>query len=273
MGDKTYIKYILKEYSETNFEKVLREITSDDTIKLLPLIHNVDGIKVRDTVKNANDYFENYNIEPVMCDVFGENLVYTFVGRPAYNETFFPVCFIIEPAEELLTNIFVFDTGAYVGSRYEQLADNVEDINRFRVPATSEYIRKLISHFYKNNINYYLSASCNYTDITNIETMYDDFFLYEILSGIRKFSTLKFDTRCRTIENIVRKPIDLKKYLKAIIVSSEQSRTSEFKNFISKLDRSVDVIKYYTFDLNAGSECNREIKELLFNYYFDKELI
>ncbi len=241
---------------------------------MLPLIHKVDGLAVRDTVKCVDDIFKSGMIEPVMCDVFEEELIYTFVGRPAFNETMFPVCFVIEPAEELLENIFLFDTGAYANERFEMLLEHVYDINQFRIPASSDYIKRHICTFFGATIGYFINTNIDIHELLNFDENFEGaMFDYIVLNSVRKFKNLNFDTRCRTIENILRNPIDLEKYLKAIIVPYEIVRTKEYKDFIEGLGHPIDIIKYHTFDINAGSESNKVVKELLYKYYTEKELL
>lgn len=266
--------YVLKDYQPTGFGRKLMEVEDYQDIPMLPLIHKADGLFVRDTVKFADDYFKSGMIEPVMCDVFNEEIIYTFVGRPAFNETMFPTCFVIEPAEELLENVFVFDTGAYASDRYEKLIDDHIDINEFRIPAESDYIKRLIASFFGSNIKYYISTNSDIKEMIKKDSFkHEALFDYIVLSCIRQFKALNFDTRCRTIENILRKPIDLKRYLKAIVISTEKARTQEFKNFIEGLGHPIDIIKYHTFDINAGSESNTVVKKLLYKYYVEKELM
>lgn len=266
--------YTLNDYQPTDFETALKDVDDYKSVPMLPLIHKADGLSVRSTVKCADDFFQSGRIEPVMCDVFNEELIYTYIGRPAFNETMFPVCFVIEPAEELLENVFVFDTGAYASGRYDLLLENVLDINCFRLPADPDYIRKQIAFFFGSGIKYYISTNSDIKELLKSGGVHSEaLFDYIILNCVRKFKALKFDTRCRTIENILKNPIDLKKYLKAIIVPSEKARTREFKAFIEGLEHPVDIIRYHTFDINAGSESNLVVKKLLYKYYLDKGLL
>ena len=267
-------KYVIKDYKETSFEKSLVHAKDYENISALPLIHKADGIHVRESVKYANDYFRSGKIETSKCDVFDEDLVYTFIGRPAYKETIFPVCFVLEPDESLLENVFVFDTGAYFGKRYSQILENDIDINNYRIPAEIDAIKKFISLFSGNNMKYYLSVGTNLEKMINIDILdNEELFSYVLLNSVRSFCNLHFDTRCRTIENITRNPIDLRKHLMAIVISSEQSRTKEFNDFINTIDRPVDILKYSTFNINAGSESNQCVRKIIYNYYIEKGLI
>ena len=266
--------YVIKKYSETSFEKSLEHAKDYENIKVLPLIHKADGMRVRESVKCSHDYFKSGKIETSKCDVFNEELVYTFVGRPAYKETIFPVCFVLEPDESLLENVFVFDTGAYFEKRYSQIVENDIDINNYRIPANIETIKKIISLFDGNNMKYYISIGTNIEKMMDIDILdSEELFSYALLNSIRKFCDLQFDTRCRTIENVARNPIELSKYLKAIVISTDQSRTKEFNDFISMINRPVDILRYSTFDINAGSESNQRVKKILYKYYIKKGLI
>ena len=168
----------------------------------------------------------------------------------------------------------MFDTGAYFEKRYSQIVENDIDINNYRIPANMEAIKKIISLFDGNNMKYYISIGTNIEKMMDIDILdSEELFSYALLNSIRKFCDLQFDTRCRTIENVARNPIELSKYLKAIVISTDQSRTKEFNDFISMINRPVDILRYSTFDINASSESNQRVKKILYNYYIKKGLI
>ena len=264
---------ILKGYEKTNFEKSLAKVQTDFSMPLLPLIHKADCER-REGQTNliALDYFERGVIDPVPCNVFGEDLVYTFVGRPSYRELNLPACFIIKPEAELIQNIFIFDSGAYYANYYSKVIDNKLDVNLFRIPANAEMIRRFISLYYGDNTYYYfgLGKNTESQDIKNSEEEFD----YLMLERVVEFIKAEFDTRCRTLENILRTPISLEKYLMAVIVPNSMLNNKEFYSFQKNFGENIDIIFYEDdFGQMGSAQCNRQIDRALIKYYLEKGYI
>ena len=264
---------VLKPYERTRFDGVIEETSVDASMPLFPLIHKADSI--RQPGKEgfvASDIFRSGRINPVPCDVFGEDLVYTFVGRPSYRELRFPVCFIIRPAPELLQNVFVFDTGAYYTNRYGKVVDNLLDINLFRISADPKSLRRFITYMFGNNENYYFSLPLHEdpSEIMNSEEEY----AYLTLGKIMTFHKANFDTRCRTIENILRTPICLREYLQAIILPRSLEENDDFRLFCQKVENRPDILFYEDQQGELPqAQCHRLMDKVLLNYYLDKGYI
>ena len=263
-------KNVLREYQQTGFELQLSGVSLADSGPMLPLIHSADAVRNPDRNEpTAADYFACGQIMLVPCDVFDENLVYTYVGRPAFRELRRPVCLILRPAPELLQNVFVFDTGAYCMDRYSKIVDSIADVNRFRIPADAEAIRRFIKCHFGDNRGYYWSQ-------TNMQREYElmdssEEFGYSVLVRLLRFSKLEFDTRCRTIENILRTPIPLEKYLQAVIVPMSLAEEETFRAFRQRPEANFEVLQYNDEQGSHPAEyCNTQLETVLFNYYVEK---
>ena len=264
-------KYLfLKDYRETGFERILDQANEKPHLPLLPLIHKADSVP--DPGWNdppALDYFASGFIPAVPCDVFGENLVYTFIGRPAYRELKNPVCFILKPAPELLQNIFLFDSGGYHNDRYRRIIDKGLEIDLFRIPAKRDYIVRFIQYYYGNNRNYYFSHSKNINEFTLRGS--EEEFAYLMLEHIRSFNALEFDARCRTLENILRTPISLDMYAEGIILPESLKENESVRSFLETRDRKFDLMYYddlHEFTTQAAR--NYAIHIILARYYEEK---
>ena len=264
---------VLREYEKTNFEKSIARVQVDFSMPLLPLIHKADCKRREGQINiTALDYFETGVIDPVPCDVFGENLVYTFVGRPSYRELNIPACFIIKPAVELLQNIFIFDSGAYYANYYSKVIDNELDVNLFRIPANEEMIKRFISLYYGDNTYYYFGIGKN-TDSLEIKNSVEEFD-YLMLARVVEFLKAEFDTRCRTLENILRTPISLEEYLMAVIVPNSMLKNKSFYSFQKRFGESIEIIFYEDdFGQMGATQCNRQIDRALIKYYLEKGYI
>ena len=263
----------LKGYKKTRFETSLADVKPDPSMPFFPLIHKADSIRQPGQDKpTALDYFQSGFIEPVPCDVFGENLVYTFIGRPSYRELSMPVCFIIRPAPELIQNIFLFDSGAYYENRYSKIIDNELDINLFRIPANQDMIKRFITLNYGDNTFYYFSLAKEKELYEFMDS--EEEFAYLILERIMAFGRVHFDTRCRTLENILRTPISLKKYLMAVILPYSLAENAVFHSFREKCGGSFDVMYYDDSHGSADAvQCNRRIDRVLLKYYLEEGYI
>lgn len=264
-------EYILKEYRPTQFERALESVRIPPSFPMLPLIHCADGVRHshRD-IPTAEDILRSGRIEPVPCDVFSENLVYTYIGRPAYRELTRPFCFIIKPLPALLQNLFVFDTGAYHDERYRKLVDSFQDIHLFRIPAEEEAVKRFIVNYFGNNERYFLSKALR-SDAYSLENSLEE-YSYVLFGSLSSFGRLGFDDRCRTLENIIRCPIELEQALQGIILPVSWQRSGGHGAEAGKLLQSVDVRTYDdTGESASPAECQAAMNQALYAYYQEKE--
>ena len=269
--EKEYLE--LEAYQETSFERTLKRTNLPLKEPMLPLIHKADSVK--DPERNrltAMDYLISGVIPVVPCKVFGEDLAYTYIGRPAYRELTEPVCFILKPEPELLQNIFLFDTGAYYGDRYRRIIDEGLDIDLFRIPADRESVIGFIECYYGTNENYLLSHSVNVNEFSERES--EEEFAYLLLEHIRSFNDLDFDERCRTLENILRTPISLQTYLQGVILPRSLRENEKVAPFCDKNSGIIDIMTYDDIaEYTTPVDRNNAVDEILFRYYQEKGYI
>lgn len=259
--------YQLRDYQTTSFERSLASFALPPDSPMLPLVHCADLTRrPGSNVHTAGEILRTGRLEPVLCDVFGEDLVYTYIGRPAYREFARPVCFVFKPLPELLQNVFLFDTGAYNTERYRQLVDNVQDIHLFRVPAREEEIKKFILKYFGSNENYFLSQEST-RDILAHEGSLEE-FSYELFCRLSAFSRLHFDDRCRTLENIIRSPVNLEEALQAIVFPRGKCAPDDYPGWDGSLPSGVERMSYEDRDGAASpAECVEELSKVLQAYY------
>ena len=265
--------FTLRDYQQTAFERELYSVELPSGFQMFPLIHSADTVRHPDSNNlTADDILRNGKILPVHCDVFNEDLIYTYIGRAAYREVKCPCCFIIKPQPELLQNIFIFDTGAYYEKRYSMLLDNVLDVNLFRIPADADYIRKFIMSYFGDNKRYLYSYPIRHNELDKLSHLEE--FSYIMLENLTTFDSIGFDDRCRTLENIVREPIDLRKSLQGILFPQSVLESGRYIEWIEKMPVNLDIM---TYDDSAGladsHACQDSMIKILDQYYQEKGYI
>lgn len=271
MNDDAF--FTLRDYQQTAFERELYSVELPSGFPMFPLIHSADIVSHPDSNNlTADAILRSGKILPVHCDVFNEDLIYTYIGRAAYREVKCPCCFIIKPQPELLQNIFIFDTGAYYEKRYSMLLDNVLDVNLFRIPADSDFIRKFIISYFGDNKRYLYSYPIRHNELDKLSHLEE--FSYIMLENLTTFDSIGFDDRCRTLENIVREPIDLKKSLQGILFPQSVLESGRYKEWIEKMPVNLDIMTYDDSSGLADSHaCQDSMIKVLDQYYQEKGYI
>ena len=248
------------------FEKY---ITSGSNIEILPLTHKKDWFTADQTIENGI-------IDTQLCDVFGENLEYLFYGRPAYyvsynietrsDDTYLPVCFVLNPQKIKIHYIFPFDTGAFANKMYDIFMHEKMDINSFQLPQSIDFVKDFIYLFYENNDNYYKSKPAKQIASNDLP-----FEIKAYQNMINNTGATSYDSRCRTIEIITREKINLNESLEAIILPTDMTRTEKFKKFHNR-NSNITVITYDTFGDEPGSY-NATIRDKMYLYLHDKNYL
>lgn len=123
----------------------------------LDLVHVTTVFRGTDIVRG-----KPAQLEPQPCPVFGRNLLYAFLARPAYRVrkhdersedlTRFPFVFVISPAQ-LGTphHVYPFDTGAGAQGRYADGADNDVPLEDFALDPDLDAARRHIAWCFETN--------------------------------------------------------------------------------------------------------------------------
>lgn len=129
---------------------------SAPTSKKLHWCHSTDAYRLRDIIDSGV-------IHPTKCQVFAEDLVYFFYGRPAYRRqeqqqlrisAKSPVIIVLAPTiEELGTRVFPFDSGAF-DTRYESWKHADMPVMDFVLPCKFGAPQRHVSEFFGSNSNY-----------------------------------------------------------------------------------------------------------------------
>ena len=95
-----------------------------------------------------------------------------------------------------------------------------------------------------------------------------------MLENLTTFDSTGFDDRCRTLENIVREPIDLKKSLQGVLFPQSVLESGRYEEWIEKMPVDLDIM---TYDDSAGladsQSCQDSMIKVLDQYYQEKGYI
>jgi hypothetical protein len=106
---------------------------------------------------------EDGEMSPTRCQVFSEDLLYVFYGRPAYRRAEFeqlrtsaraPIVVVLSPeAENQGVRMFPFDTGAFP-ERYAKVRHSSMSVSDFELPCQASASQRHIAEFFGSNSSY-----------------------------------------------------------------------------------------------------------------------
>ncbi|WP_156385657.1 hypothetical protein [Devosia sp. Root685] len=211
-------------------------------------------------------------LKPTPCAVFGENLLYLFLGRPAYktrkqsndNLTFdLPVAIILNSNTDIGTpaRVYPFDSGAFERGLYKTYFHDetiLEDFELFSEQISSD---KYISHFYSTKREYFGGTSRK-----NVELPFDGFEargLHEMARAIADPGVdrdLPADERSSSVELQTRNAVSLSGNTLAVILPQQYLDTKGIAEAIASM--GAKYIKTYDVMRNMGS---REISAVVYH--------
>jgi len=124
-------------------------------LKELPFIHNT-------RFSNLKHIFSVGFLSPTLCDVFNENLLYLFYGRPAYKVSQknqpsgyiddLPVSVVIKTGfDKELKRVYPFDSGAFIKGAYDAFIGTSYSVDDFLIEGNVKEIKRHISKYYDSN--------------------------------------------------------------------------------------------------------------------------
>jgi hypothetical protein len=142
------------------FNKFVQE--SDISGSVLPFVHTTKAY-------DFDDMLHAGCLTPSKCDIFGEDLVYLFYGRPAYRvkqsqnqslEFEWPIVLIFKPdCVSSIKRVFPFDSGAFGKGLYQEYFSSKSQIEDFQVEPNIEGVQKIVSKFYQKNKDYIIGST------------------------------------------------------------------------------------------------------------------
>lgn len=203
-------------------------------------------------------------LEPSRCDIFKENLIYLFYGRPAYRakdgnnarlEFEWPIVFIFDPTKiSDIKRVFPFDTGAFAQRIYSEFFDPHSEIMDFSLDPNLETLAKTVGAFYQSHEEYYLGETRKNVDIPHRQFEAQGIHELARLPGVQgvKSNSRPRDERSSAIELQVGEAITLKDALLAVVLPEPYLGDKEIQNALSRW--GVTEIHSYQTLHNLGGE-------------------
>lgn len=234
------------------------QVSTIDTLPLcLPATHATQAYRF--------DQFLNENqLNCTHCDVFSEELLYFFYGRPAYRakeqnnvklEYDWPIVMVFKP--ETLSDIsavYPFDTGAFHLGIYKNFFHKDSKLSDFLLPANLEYAQKFVASFYKNNDEYFRGDSRKSVEIPsrNFEAQGIHELARTPSSRISGVSSHIRDERSSTVELHSKNTVSLINTMIGIIIPEPYLNDKDVNDAIARW--GVEVTQTYDPLHNVGTE-------------------
>lgn len=247
---------------------------------LLPAMHSTDCFY-------AENIYCNTTLQVQLCDKFEKPFIYFFYGKPVYkvsqndslnrvDDIFSPVCFIIDIQKLPINMIFPFDSGAFISQRYNEIFPNKKFVNKsqcidylvrnYLLGDNINILNEYISIFFGDNENYTVgNCILNEKSLSNLA-------IDALINLLKANGCFEFDDRSRTIELICAENVDLKKFLKAIIVPYNQKRNEFFLSFCSKI-KDLEIVYYKTHYPNNPNMYNEVVFQKAYEYMVKENVI
>lgn len=121
----------------------------------LPIVHTSESYII-------SKCMESGRLRTSPCDVFGENILYFFVGRPSYKklaseESEFwelPSCVVFDFSLSSAKRIYPFDTGAFRKRKYPSFI-NMMRMEDFEIDVSESSVKRAIGAFFQDNRSYF----------------------------------------------------------------------------------------------------------------------
>ena len=211
-----------------------------------------------------DEMLEGETLEPSLCDVFGEQLIYLFYGRPAYRakdgnnarlQFEWPIIFIFDPQKiGSIKRAFPFDTGAFQRQLYSEFFDKKSQMGDFELDPSLDGIKRFIGTFYQDHKEYYSGSTRKNVPIEHRQFEAEGILELSRLPGVQdSISRLGTrDERSSAVEVQLSHPLSLIDSLLAIVLPEPYMDDNQIKEALARWQ--VPQIETYTTLHNQGGE-------------------
>lgn len=220
----------------------------------LPYVHSTKSLNLRELIARSG-------LDPKKCEVYNEELLYFFLGRPAYRwikpdgtpqDWELPTCFVFNdlPTTSIVRTV-PFDSGAHATGRYPSYVQNVP-LQNFEANFSGAD-RRIVSAFFGSFQNYLRGEARARVELEN------EFALSPLDAEILSISQLAndvsasgIDDRRFSVEVQCSEPVNFSEYSPdAIILPTAYLKDERVRKKIDEWD--CEIIPYHTYGLNLSS--------------------
>lgn len=212
------------------------------------------------------------------CDVYGEDLLYLFYGRPAYRPFaevestsqpgFRPVCLLLDPSSiNGIARLLPFDSGAFSKQLYQRHVPPYMTLEHFALSGGVDTAARFVTAFFGANRAYYLGRLRRDLDLSPT-----DLVAHAYCAILNDTSATSFDDRRGSIEVHAAADIELTgQSVKAVALPSEFLEDMRLRSRLLN-DWECDVIPYDVYHDQPAHDI-REIMARVKDYLAKKELL
>jgi hypothetical protein len=226
--------------------------------KALAWCHTTDAFRLREIIKKGS-------FAPQRCEVFEEDLLYFFYGRPAFrrNEEAqlrltakAPIVVVLSPdLPSQGRRMFPFDTGAFE-TRYQVWVHHGMTLPNFEMECSREAAQRHVSAFFATN-DHYLKL----TPAAPPVPYFGDFEVESIVQLLADPSASQADDRRLAVELQVGSEVPfVSQFVVALIVPDELMMAPWFSTFVA-LNQDVEILTYELVSLRSAGHYQALLEE------------
>jgi hypothetical protein len=199
-------------------------------------------------------------IEKRGCRVFGRELVYAFLGRPAYRFkagdekaeqlNFFPFAIVLSPdALPVPYHVYPFDTGAYVSGYYDEAMDPSIYLEDYELEPTAEAALRHVEWGF-GSIDGYIDAKLKSGRAATLPDWRSVAKNWISIAGLASTGSNRPDRRASAVEFAYSHSIDLREGHGRLVVFPQQlledprGVNSEFRDHLTALNIAFDTYEW-----------------------------
>ncbi len=256
--------------SSSQFKKFIDRNSSGSLPNELPLVHST-RCEFFDAVKDRG------KLEPRLCNVFGEQLLYLFYGRPAYRSKsvdvhdvgYCPICFVldIDPADLNLRRTYPLDSGGVKGKRFDAHIHE-DELDELKLPATLISARQHVNALYGKNKHYFTGdfndrSALNFT-VDDIASRYVDL--------LEDPDVAVADDRRSALEYQTDSDVSINKSVRAVVLPQTLLDDPDIESTIL-IDWEATPIGYTVYKSTSPSEYVATVRDKVLEYLNSEGLI
>ena len=238
----------------SSFDDFLKRNSVEAANGIHPLVHTTKSFNLKEIIADCG-------LSPKLCEVYGDSLLYFFVGRPAYEwlntsgmprDWELPTCFVFDELPELIPErTLPFDSGAHDGYRYPSYVNDIPVAN-FQ-SSRSDASRRIISAFY-GSFSHYLhgkpKSQIALTEEFSLNPLHAE--VLAIIELANDIGSPNIDHRRLSIEVQSKNTVSFDKdYPSAVILPTPYLKVDEVVEAINEW--GCEVLNYDTFGLSLSS--------------------